>query len=229
MSDKHRKQSKAQMRNLYQYKDLNEEEFEKMWSDKISSLGVSQDFEDRINKKIVEFSVDYDIDDLKINDKETLRAFVQAVIALEDYESMLFDIRSNGDISQNNINVVDRLSKIMSDLRRDISKFQDDLNITRKIRKSDKESSVVSYIANLKEQARQFYESKMNYIYCPKCNMLLASVWTLFQEKGNKLTLKCNRDNGDNTICGHVFTVNLLDLVENRGTNKPEVTPESLL
>lgn len=224
-----RKQSKAQMRNLYQYKNMTDDEFEKMFEEKQYSIGVSKDFEDRISKKIEEFSQDYDIDDLKINDKETLRAFVQAIIALEDYESIIFDIRADKDISQNNINVVDRLSKMCSDLRKDISRFQEDLNITRKIRKSDKESSVVSYISNLKEQARQYYESKMSFIYCDKCNMLLGNVWTLYPDEENKISLKCSRILDDGSKCGNRVTVTTKELRDNRGTNKPEITPDSLL
>lgn len=224
-----RQQSKAQIRNMKQYKDMSEEDFDKMFEEKQYSISLSKGFEDRIQKKITEFAQDYDIDDLKINDKETLRAFVQAIIALEDYERLIFDIRTEGNIEQANINVVDRISKIMSDLRKDISRFQEDLNITRKIRKSDKESSVVSYIATLKEQARQYYESKVSYIFCPECNMLLGNLWVLYPEEDNKLTLKCNRTLDDGSKCNHKFTVTSKELMENRGTNKPSITPESLL
>lgn len=223
-------QSKSQIRNLYQYRDLTDEQFEAMWSERKQQKDDDKsDFEDRINKKIEEFGEDYDIDDLKINDKETLRALVQAIIALEDYEKIVYEVRSLEDISQANINVVDRISKIMSDLRRDISSLQQDLNITRKIRKSDKESSVVSYITNLKEQARQYYESKASYIFCPECNMLLATVWTLYPEMDNKITLKCNRTLDDGSKCNHKFTVTTQELLDNKGTNKKEIIPESML
>lgn len=225
-----RQQSRAQLRNMKQYKSLSEEDFDKMFEEKQKAISIDRNFEERIQKKIAEFAQDYDIDDLKINDKETLRAFVQTIIALEDYEAFMFDVRTNeGGISQYNINVVDRVSKIMSDLRKDISRFQEDLNITRKIRKSDKESSVVSYIANLKDQARQYYESKLSYIICPQCNMLLANLWVLYPEGNNKLTLTCNRTLDDGSKCGHTFTVTTKELLESRGTNKASVLPESLL
>ena len=229
MAKTKREQSKSQMRNLYQYRDMSDEDFDKLWETNQSSPGPSQDFEDRIAKKIEEFSRDYDIDDLKINDKETLRAFVQAIISLEDYENYVFDLRSSTEITSFNINVIDRMSKMMSDLRRDISKFQDDLNITRKIRKSDKESSVVTYISNLKEQARQYYESKMSYIYCPKCNMLLGNIWTLYPDAKNKIEFECKRPMDDGSVCGNRFTVTTKELMENRGTNNPDITPDSLL
>jgi len=223
-----RKQSPAQIRNLAQYKQLTDEEFELMWEEKQNSITQSEEFDDRIDHKIEEFSKDYDIEDLKINDRYTLRAFVQAVIALEDYERFLYDIRSE-DINQTNINVVDRVSKVISDTRKDISKFQEDLNITRKIRKSDKESSVISYIDNLKEQARQYYESKMSYIFCDKCHMLLGNVWVQYPENDNKIILKCGRTLDDGSICDGKTTVTTKELLERRGTNNEEIIPESLL
>ena len=228
MAKQKREQSKTQMRNLYQYRDMTDEEFDKLF-EASQQVGISSNFEERIEKKLQEFSKDYDIEDLKINDRETLRAFIQTIIALEDYETIIFNIRSNDDISAGNINVVDRISKVMSDLRRDMSRFQEDLNITRKIRKSDKESSVVSYIANLKDSARQYFESKMSYIYCPKCNMLLGNVWNLYPGANNKLTFECMRPMDDGTLCSNKFTVTTSELQKKRGTNKPEITPESLL
>jgi len=223
-----RGKSKGSKRNLPQYRDMSDDEFDRMFEETQYNVGISKDFEDRIAKKIDEFSQDYDIDDLKINDKETLRAFVQAIIALEDYERIIFNMRSEGDISQHNINVVDRLSKITSDLRKDISRFQEDLNITRKIRKSDKETSVVSYISNLKEQARQFYEQKMSFIYCD-CGMLLGTFWVLYGQEINKIELTCHRKLDDGSFCGKKIKVTTKELMENRGTNRVEITPESLL
>ena len=223
-----RGKSKGSKRNLPQYRGMSDEEFDRMFEETQYNVGISKDFEDRIAKKIDEFSQDYDIDDLKINDKETLRAFVQAIIALEDYERIIFNIRSEGDISQHNINVVDRLGKITSDLRKDISRFQEDLNITRKIRKSDKETSVVSYISNLKEQARQFYEQKMSFIYC-ECGLLLGTIWSLYPEENNTVVLTCHRKLDDGSLCGKKVKVTTKELMENRGTNRVDITPESLL
>ena len=224
-----RQQSRNQLRNMKQYRSLTDEEFDKMFSDREKTSPDLEEFEVRIAKKLQEFSQDYDIDDLKINDKETLRAFIQTIIALEDYERFIFNIRNLEDISQANVNVVDRVSKIMSDLRKDMSRFQQDLNIDRRTRKTDKESSVISYIANLKDQARQYFESKMSYILCPECSMLLATVWVLYPESDNKITLKCNRTLNDGSLCGKVFTVTSKELAARHGTNKPESLPESLL
>ncbi len=223
-----RNQTKEQQRNLYQYRNYTTEEFDAMWEEKQRDIEESSDFENRVKKKIEEFSQDYDIDDLKINDRETLKAFIKALIALEDYEQFIYDVRTEG-INQSNITVIDRVSSVISNTRKDISKLQEDLNISRRIRKMDKESSVVAYISNLKEQARLYMESKLSYIFCPKCDMLLANVWTLYPEENNVIKLTCHRTLDDGSLCGEVVKITTKELSERGGTNKKEILPESLL
>lgn len=219
---------KTSVRNLNQYKNLTDEEFEEVWIQKTLDLEPSKEFEKRIDKKLEAFSEDYDISDLKINDKETLRALIQALISLEDYEQAMFKLRGEG-INSNNLQLMEKVNKMMSDLRSDVSKLQNDLNITRRYRKSDKEASVINYIDSLKEKAREFIEAKHSYIYC-ECGMLLGTVWTLYpNEPRNKIQLVCNRKLEDGTICGKKTTVTTDELQENNGTNKSEIIPEGLL
>jgi hypothetical protein len=164
------------LRNLIQYKDMPENEFQEVIDRRNVKIETSEDFETRIKEKLAEFENDYDLSDLKINDKETLRALVQSIIALEDYEQLLFTLRtSEGQINANNIYLFEKINKVCSDLRADMSHFQDDLKITRKTRKSDQETSFVAYLEGLKEKARKFMESRMMYIFCNKCNTLLAT------------------------------------------------------
>lgn len=219
---------KRRFRNLRQNKDKTSEEFEEYWERRQANAAPSMDLERRIERKLEEFSKDYDIDDLKINDRVLLRALMQAEIALEDYEQILYKIRQEADFSNLDIVSMDKISKIMSDLRSDISKVQTDLNITRRIRKSDKEASVVNYIESLKTRARQFYEQKSHYVLCPKCKMLVGTVWTLFPQADNKFTFVCKRDNGDGTKCNTKFTVSSAEMLKTRNTNAKDVLPESM-
>lgn len=219
----------SRMRHLAQYKDLSDEEFEQKMTQKALGIEISEEFEKRISAKLAEFEQDYDLSDLKINDRDILRALVQAQISLEDYEQAMFKMRADG-INQNFLISTEKLNKVMSDLRTDISKLQNDLNITRKVRKSDQDVSVMAYIEGLKDKARRFAEAKMQYIFCPECNMLIGTVWTLFpQEERNKIALVCNRDLGEGKKCGAKVIVSTAQLLKNRGTNKPEITPESML
>lgn len=216
-------------RNLKQYKDLSDDEFEQVMTKKALGIEPSKEFERRISEKWAEFNEDYDLSDLKINDRDTLRALIQTQITLEDYEQHLFKMRAEG-FSENQLFSVEKFQKAMSDLRTDISKMQNDLNITRKVRKSDQDVSVLAYIESLRKKAKEYAESKMQYIFCPKCNMLLATIWTLFpQNDRNKIALVCERDMGDGTKCGEKVIVSTSELLKNRGTNKPEITPESML
>ncbi len=217
------------MRNLAQFRDLSDDEFEKAMEKKAMGAERSDAFEKRINAKLNEFEQDYDLSDMKINDRDLLRALIQKQLTLEDYEQHLFKLRSEG-ISEAQLFSIEKFQKAMSDLTSDISKIQNDLMITRRVRKSDKDASIVAKWDALKEKAKTFYESKMSYIFCEKCNMLLGTIWTLYpDEERNKIALICHRELSDGTECGHKTIVDTKSLLENRGTNSPEITPESML
>ncbi len=223
-----RSSNKNKLRHLAQYKNMSDEEFDTLMADKEVGLAVSQDFEKKIEEKIAQFSEDYDLSDLKINDKEILRGLIQAIISLETYEQMLFNLRADG-INPENIIVVEKLQKTVAELRKSISDYQNDLNITRKTRKSDQETSVLAYIDSLKDKARRFIESRHQYIYCEECSMLLCTAWFLYIEENNVIKLKCHRKLDDGTFCGHVTQITSKQLLENRGVNKKDVIPESMI
>lgn len=220
--------NKKKMRNLKQYKNLDDSEYDERYAQKIAGVEFNREFEGRIQKKIDEFKQDYDVDNLNINDKLMLRALAQALINLEDFETMSYNMRQGG-IDFGNLSVSKELATMLNNLRRDIGTLQDGLNITRRLRASDKETSIVTEIEDQKKKAKEFYASKMSYIFCPKCNMLLATVWTLYPElKDNKMTFVCNRPLDEKTKCGHKFTVTTKELLEKRGTNKVGILPESM-
>lgn len=219
----------SRMRHLKQFQDLSEDQFDQKMAQKALGLEVSEEFEKQIEKKLAEFAEDYDLSDLKINDRDSLRALIQAHLALERYEQQMFLVHS-GQLTNDAILQTDKLSKVMSDLRSDISKIQDDLSIKRKVRKSDQDVSVLAYIEGLRDKAKRFVESKQSYIFCEKCNMLLATVWALYpDEDRNKMSFVCSRIMEDGSKCNHKTVVNTKELLAKRGTNKPEITPESML
>jgi hypothetical protein len=175
------------------------------------------------------FSEDYDLTDLKINDWEVLRGLIRDIISLEDYEQLLFQIRNEG-VGADNLLLVEKLQRVMSDIKKSISDAQNDLSITRKHRKSDQETSVIAYIESLKEKARKFYQSRMSYIFCPKCGTLLATVWTLYPEQQkNKITVFCTQLDKKGNPCNTQFTIGTKELLESRGTSNREITPDSLV
>lgn len=219
---------KRKLRNLTQYRELSDEDFEKVWEEHVAGVETNSLFENRIQRKIDEFANDYDLEDLKANDMLTLRALAQAFITLEDLERYTFRLRESG-IDDTNLVKLDRINSMMSVLRKDISSMQNDLKITRKIRKGDEEESVVNYIENLKAKAKKFYSQKMNYIICPECKILLGTIWFMYPEEKNKLIFKCGRRLQNGSKCGHILTVTSQDLIKNKNSNLPEQLPESLL
>ncbi len=220
--------NKNKLRNLPQYRDKTEEELDLIIANKEVNVETSKELEKRIEEKLIKFSEDYDLSDLKENDKATLRAMIQAIIALEDYEQLAYKLRLDG-VTSENILAVDKVAKVMEGLRKSISDFQNDLAITRKHRKSDQETSVLAYIESLKQKAREFYESRMSYIFCDKCNTLLGTIWTLYPEENNKIQLVCMQKDKTGNPCGNKVTVSTKELLEKKGTNNREIIPDSLL
>lgn len=221
--------NKNKLRNLPQYKDLSDEELDLMISERVISSEPSEELEQRIEEKLKKFSEDYDLSDMKENDKASLRAMIQAVISLEDYDHYIFKLRDSG-ITPDNIILIDKISKVQEGLRKGISDFENNLNITRKHRKSDQETSVIGYIESLKQKAREFYESRMSFIFCPKCHTQLGTIWTLYPElEENKIELTCKQKDKTGNPCNTVVTVTTKELLDKKGTNDRNVMPDSLL
>lgn len=219
------------LRNLPQYRDLSEDEFQKAILDmEKKDFGISNPelLQKRIDEKMKMFEDDYDLSDLKVNDREVLRGLVQSIIQVEDYDLELYKATSSG-INPENLMLVDKLQKARSDTVDSISKMQNDLAITRKHRRSDQETSVIAYIEKLKEQARKFIAARQSYIFCPKCNTELGTIWTLYPEANNKITLTCMQKDKDGNPCKTQFTVTTKEMLENRGTNNVKIMPESML
>jgi len=210
--------NKKQLRNLKQFADMTDEEFEEYWNEQGEEVFIDlQVIDEEIDKKWVEFEEDYDLSDLKINDRLVLRNLIRAIISLEELENDFYFLRQQ--ISDGNILLLDRLSKVMNNLRKDISEMQNDLKLTRRIRKDSQEENFATYLNNIQEKARKFYKEKMVYVFCPKCRMLLATIWLLYSgDETANLHLTCNREK-----CGYSFTTNLIKLYSTDNRNLQDV------
>src|SRR3990172_7343454 len=212
--------SKERARNLKQYAKMTDEEFDEAWSSKIVGFGATVLFNSRIDAKLDEFAIDYDVTDLKINDKLTLRALAQSFITLEDLEAFSFELRKDG-IAETDLLKLEKLNNMMSIIRKDISLMQNDLKITRKIRKGEDEETVISFIDKLKNSAKEFYEKRMFYVWCDKCSMLLFTGWFLYPDDSrNKVQLVCNRKLDDGKLCNNKVQVRSKYLLEDRKSTR---------
>jgi hypothetical protein len=215
------------LRNLRQYRDLTDDEFAEEMEKRVLRIAPIKEFEARIERKLKEFEEDYDLTDMKINDKATLRALAQNMITLEDLENFTYNLRQEG-ITESNMMLLDKVSGQMSRIRSDMSKQQDDLKITRKTRKADKEESVINYIKDLQIKAKRAYEERMSFVLCPECNMLLGTAWFLWPNADNKLSFKCKRKLDTGETCKGKAVVSSKELMKNRGSNKPSILPDSM-
>jgi hypothetical protein len=215
------------LRNLTQYRNLSDDEFEEMMAEKKMGIESDNAWEKRIELKLKDFEKDYDLNDLKFNDLLTLRALVASVLRLEDLDQIIRKELEKGIDNANNQLIKD-ISAMQSTLRNDLSKMQNDLDITRKSRKSDSESSVVDYIASLKVKAHKFFEQKHMLIFCPECHTLLFTGWFLYPDfKSNTITLKCHKSLGENKTCHGEVKLSSQELFKMGGRNYNEI-PDSI-
>lgn len=208
------------LRQLKGLQGKSEEEIEAYIDSNIQEKFKNEEFEDRIQGKLKEFENDYDISNLKANDKMVLRGLIQALISLEDYEkyaSVLQRKITTGDYDDTIMQRLEKINKFMDTLRVSISRYQDDLKISRKIRQSDQESSLSDYIVSLKERSKKFYESRVARVFCPKCKTLIGTVWALYPEDSkNKFYFYCKK-------CDEKTVVYYKDLVKSNMRNIDDV------
>lgn len=222
MVEEKKKLDPRKLRNLTQYKGMSDEEFQKQF-EILSTPSNYEDFQVRVREKYSELEKDYDLSDMKFNDTETLMDMCSAMVTVDENKRLLVDVRAEG-MTGYNLTIIKEVESQQSTLRKDISKMQDDLKITRKIRKATKEESAKSELKRLKTLAMEFYKQKMFYVYCEKCHQLLSTTWFLFPDSINTLSLKCLRplDEKSKNICGHITKIKSKKLVELRGTNHHE-------
>ncbi len=213
--------SKRRTRNLVQYRDMTDEEFEEFWQETYGENSEEDDQEilaelkARIKEKLDELEKDYDFSDMKANDMMQLESLVLAMLQLDDLEKEVYKRRN--DISDTNVLALEKLNKMLSQLRADISTISTDLQLTKKIRNKSKDISIVKRWDDLSKKASEFYKQKMLYIFCPDCRILLANVWLIYPEEDkNKITLFCDR-------CNTKHEINLKELYDTGNKNLPDV------
>jgi hypothetical protein len=195
---------------------MTDEEFEEMFENLSNEEIDEAALEEEIAKRLLDFEDDYDLSDMKINDRIVLRNLIISMISLEALEKQFVGQREN--LSDANILLLDRTSGVMSKLRHDISDMQNDLKLTRKIRKEGREESFMSWLEKTREKAEKFYKRKHLYIFCPECRRLEATVWLLYPDEITTMSFHCG-----NEKCRHEYTVYLPDLYETDNKNLEDV------
>ena len=208
--------TRKKLRNLKQFVDLSDEEFEEHFQRILEGAKAEDgaELEEQIAEKLSEFGEDYDLSDMKINDRLVLRNLIVSVISLEELEQTFSSLRTK--ISDSNILLLDRLSSIMTRLRKDISDMQNDLKLTRKLRKEGREETFIAWLDKLKNYAEEFYHEKSLSIFCKNCRRFLASVWLLYPEEENTLSVRCGN-------CGTELSEALNPLYETHNRNLEDV------
>jgi hypothetical protein len=221
------------LRNLTQYRNMTDDEFLTAMDQRTKGIDINKTFEERIKSSWEKFEHDYDLSDMKENDKVTLRALIVAMIFEQDFSLELYNAMSIEGIEDSATMKIKRLSEILNKLRGDITDLQNALKITRKVRKDD-EGNLLDAVENAKEKAKAFYKQTMQIIQCPKCNKWLGTVWFLdWESKKNKIELVCTCDtgekyeNGMKVLCGEKIVLTAPEIIDQKRRKKLPV-PDSI-
>ena len=177
------------------------------------------DFNTRVKDVLKQFEDDYELSEMNANDELGLKNLAQIFVRLDDLNAQIIDVVDITDL--------DRLTRIQERLRKDASVIQNDLAITRRQRKTEKQEDLVTYIADIQARAKHLLSNRLSYIYCPRCKMLIANVWFLYPDQPNSIKLKCNRvvDVDSGKKCEHEFTVTSEELSKMGNRNIIGVLP----
>ena len=218
--------TRASIRALPQNQSLTEEEFEQKFNVMLMEKAWDKDTKEKFDKILQDFEESYDLSEMLPNDRIVLSNLIQAMINLDNYDNYLRQLMKIG-ITDSNLQIFKEVNNICKTLRSDISSMQDDLNITRKRRKNEKEASVINFLEDLKEKARKFYAQKMQLIFCENCNSLLATVWWLYPESRKQvIRVRCERET-DGKMCGFEKSYTAKELLDMGMRNKEDI-PDSL-
>lgn len=198
--------NKSKMRNLVQYRNMSDEEFNSVWETYSNKPEV--DVDSRTEKIMTDLSLNYDLRDMNVNDTLALRELAKTFVLLDDIGLMEQSAFEDGELSK-----LSTLSKIKKEYLENVSKLQNDLNIARKNRQGDVEA-LESYLPSILKKAKNFLDARLAYIYCPECHMLVANAWFNNWNLENKIELTCPREE-----CNHRFDVTSQYLAANRNKN----------
>lgn len=184
-----------------------------------------EEYQARVSAKIDELHEDYEINDLKANDRFTLEELAKALVTLENLDLQLFELRKD---VERNLTAIKDLSNVVNQSRTSIAKMQDTLGISRKMRKDSGSETAREELNRQKEIAKDKLRDVLDYIYCEKCTELIGNTWFQYYDEDSEISIVCGRkyyhpETAEITrTCGHVTTISSKTLLEQEGTNHPD-------
>lgn len=201
------KTNKNRLRNLRQYKELTDEEFDNVWAE--YEVQPDTDFDSKVEKIMEDLAQNYDIRDQYANDTLSLRELASLYVSLEMLTNVERQMMADGSYNQ-----VGNISRIRNDYIKNASQIQKDLNITRQARQADDGETLDTFLPSIKKKSINFLSQRLAYIYCPECRMLCGNCWWTDWNVSNIMKVTCPREE-----CGNTFEVTSQYLAEHKNKN----------
>ena len=196
----------ARYRGLSQYRDMTEDDFlramQELYERNVlieNETKFQLEYEQKIQDFLDKLARDYDLSDMNENDRVALRHMAQLSLSIETLERKMSLALAAGELD---VNQIQKLTNALDTMRNSLMKVQSELNISRKERLGGAKETVDKRFQDILRRAKKLYDLRTAKIFCPKCRMLLATVWVQDWNIDNTCTFTCPRPE-----CKHQFTV----------------------
>lgn len=148
---------------------------------------------DRYKQLQREYADNYDLSTLNsANDKANLETLIRNTILIEQMNDKIDILMNANDVD---VTAVSKLSTIKSDLVEQNGKIERQLNIDRKSRKKDNETSPAQYIMQLKQHAKDYLEQRLVKVSCPTCKILVMRFSPAYHHTEYHVAAQCPQCN----------------------------------
>lgn len=166
MTKKELRDKIKRLKNLKQYKNLSDEELEKIAIEKLrqekeDNSIYEEDEKEKAEKRLEEYKAKYHIEDF--GEIEELKHLVYLEILHERTQRKIAEIYKLGDIKE-----INSLTKTLLDIENNISSLRKNLGILEE----KKDDSAYEYVQKLKKKFKRWLEEEQasRHIICPHCS-----------------------------------------------------------
>lgn len=145
------------------------------------------DYEKDFQRKLKTLQKEYIVDMNDANDAESLRSLVRFMLQLEVIDTKIRDFYETGST---NTKALKDMGDYQRSLQMSVADLQNNLGVSRRIRKEKTVDDIPKYIAGLQEKAKLFWERKTIVIKCDKDKIELARYWLNFPNLDNEASFE---------------------------------------
>jgi hypothetical protein len=165
--------------------------------EELPPTNVRAPFEERFKKRLSDYRKFYRVEDLNdANDRTILEAMVRYELILEtahhNLAQVLEQAAEKGNLIEKSMDIK-KLSDMARNAMEQVIVSQRTLDIDRKSRRDEENTSIVDYIKSLKAMAAGFVEERMIKVFCPYCKVMTGRIAPVHKHTAFLCAFQCSQ------------------------------------